>query len=61
MAAYAHAAPINDLIEHDTSSEEAGCICGPTIQLLTVNEGALPGIAVIVHHSLDGREAQEVG
>lgn len=59
MAAYAHAAPDDDLVVHDTSTGEPACVCGPTIQLLAVNDGALPPIQLIVHHSLDGREFEE--
>lgn len=59
MVATAHVAPQDDLIDHDTSTAEADCVCGPRIQLLTINDGALPGAQLIVHHSLDGRELRE--
>jgi hypothetical protein len=45
----AHAIPRNDLVEHELSDE---CVCGPAVTFLG-------GGAVVVHHSLDGRELSE--
>jgi hypothetical protein len=49
-----HVVPIGDLIQHDTTGE---CVCGPTEQPVKARDGAVGWIAV--HHSLDGREADE--
>lgn len=43
-----HVLPRNDLIEHEEIGD--GCVCGPD----WLESGAL-----IVHHSLDGRELTE--
>lgn len=58
MAATAHAAPLDDLIEHDTDSEDPSCACGPEAVLVEIG-----GLVVwaYVHAFLDGREfAEEV-
>jgi hypothetical protein len=46
-----HTIPINDIIEHDTNSDE--CVCGPDI--IYVENGGKQ----VIHHSLDGREFRE--
>lgn len=51
-----HTVPVNDLIEHDT---DIGCVCGPDIQPVEREGGSIA--FVVVHHSLDGREATEDG
>ena len=43
-----HVRPVNDLIDHPDDA----CICGPLIE-------EIDGKFLIVHHSLDGREAGE--
>lgn len=45
-----HVIPIDDLIEHEETED---CVCGPEVEFV-------PGGAVIGHHSLDGRELEEV-
>lgn len=51
-----HVLPVGDLIEHDTSSTD--CACGPN---LTIGEnGEIWATPIVTHHSLDGRELQEV-
>ena len=50
-----HVFPVNDLIEHDTDTDD--CVCGPTAELVIDDDGSCGW--VIVHHSLDGREANE--
>jgi hypothetical protein len=47
---WVHVYPTHDLIEHETEGDE--CPCGPTVEFV-------PGGAVVVHHSLDGREKDE--
>ena len=47
--------PIGDLIEHDTDDDD--CVCGPTVVPVPRDDGSMGW--VIVHHSLDGREADE--
>ena len=44
-----HEIPVNDLIEHDISTD---CICGPT-----VFPDSADGTVIIAHPSLDGRES----
>lgn len=45
-----HVIPVKDLIEHEDVGDE--CPCGPTVEFVE-------GGKVVVHHSLDGREAHE--
>lgn len=52
-----HAHPLNDLIAHDTSTEDADCPCGPTVRPVEQDGGGYGWL--IVHHSLDGREQRE--
>lgn len=48
-----HVIPVNDLIDHDTSSLSGDdCVCVPTTEFVD-------GGQVVIHHSLDGREANE--
>lgn len=60
MADAIHVVPRGDLVEHDTSTAEPDCICGPVIEPATreVNDDGSIGW-VLVHHSLDGRETAE--
>lgn len=51
-----HVYPTNDLIIHDTDTED--CICGPEIVAIEHDDGSIGWL--IVHHSLDGRENNEV-
>lgn len=50
-----HVYPSGDLIEHDTSGED--CACGPTTEAVMRNDGSNGWL--VIHHSLDGREASE--
>ena len=54
LAATIHVLPVNDLTEHDTDTDD--CVCGPTAEPVIGGDGGSCGWA-IVHHSLDGREA----
>lgn len=45
-----HVYPVNDLVEHELEGDD--CVCGPTTEFVE-------GGKVVVHHSLDGREAWE--
>ncbi len=45
-----HVIPVNDLIRHEVSGDD--CACGPDVMF--VERGV-----IVVHHSLDGREARE--
>lgn len=51
-----HVFPVGDLIEHDTDHGEA-CICGPSVEAVFRDDGSNGWL--LVHHSLDGREADE--
>lgn len=53
MGQTVHVLPVNDLIEH----EDDDCICGPTTEAVPCDDGSFGW--VVVHASLDGREAQE--
>ncbi len=50
-----HTFPINDLIEHNTESED--CPCNPEIKLVEDRDGNLN--TLVVHNSLDRREVFE--
>ena len=50
-----HVSPVADLVEHDTSSDDPTCVCGPNRAAVVDVGGRLLGF-VLVHHSLDGRE-----
>lgn len=52
-----HVHPLGDLIEHDTRTAEADCLCGPETQPVKRDDGSMGWL--IVHHSLDNREARE--
>lgn len=61
-----HVYPINDLIEHELVSkplnslyglDDVGCVCGPTATPVERDDGSIAWM--LVHHSLDGREASE--
>jgi hypothetical protein len=45
-----HVVPVADAIEHDLDDE---CTCGPRIEIQP------NGNTLVIHHSLDGREANE--
>lgn len=49
-----HVVPINDLIDHDTSTDTPNCICRPNTEFVEGKERYL-----IIHHSLDDREKHE--
>lgn len=51
-----HVMPVNDLIQHDSASDDA-CACGPTTQPVPREDGSMGWL--VVHHSLDGREQRE--
>lgn len=50
-----HCYPVNDLVDHDTDG--GPCVCGPDTEHVPNPDG--PDGWLIVHHSLDGREATE--
>ncbi len=52
-----HVRPVGDLIEHDTSTDDADCGRGPEVQPVKRDDGSMGWL--IVHHSLDGREKGE--
>lgn len=55
MSAPVHVYPVGDLIEHDTEGDQ--CPCGPTTEPVFREDGSNGWL--LVHHSLDGREASE--
>lgn len=50
-----HISPRNDLIQHDTETED--CLCGPECRPVKQEDGSV--LWIVVHHSLDGREKNE--
>jgi hypothetical protein len=50
-----HTYPVGDLTEHDTDGGD--CVCGPTTEPVKREDGSIGWH--IIHHSLDGREANE--
>lgn len=57
MTTTLHVTPIRDLVDHDTSTSEADCTCGPEVRPVTHDDGSIGWL--LVHHSLDGREQAE--
>ncbi|MGW0780315.1 hypothetical protein [Streptomyces sp. NPDC002913] len=57
MAATVHVTPLDDLIEHDTDSDDSSCVCGPQEVPLDLGGGFIAW--AYVHASLDGREHVE--
>lgn len=51
-----HVYPQADVIEHATAGED--CVCGPTIEAIKRDDGSIGWLRI--HHSLDGREKDEV-
>jgi hypothetical protein len=52
-----HVRPVGDLVEHDTSTGEPDCVCGPEVRPEKREDGSMGWL--IVHRSLDGRERAE--
>lgn len=50
-----HVYPVNDVVEHDTDTDE--CPCGPTLEAVSNDDGSYGW--VLTHHSMDGREFAE--
>lgn len=50
-----HVLPVNDLIAHEDVGDE--CPCGPRTEVVKRHDGSVGW--VIIHHSLDAREASE--
>lgn len=50
-----HTFPVGDLIAHDTDGGD--CPCGPATEPVPRPDGSIGWL--VVHHSLDGREARE--
>lgn len=57
LQATLHVVPTNDLIRHDTTSED--CVCGPQSGPVLAGDGRR--CWMVVHSSLDGREYTERG
>lgn len=52
-----HVWPVDDLIEHAITTNEADCMCGPETRPVPREDGSVGWL--IVHRSLDGRELHE--
>ena len=48
---------IRAAFDHDTSTGEPDCVCGPEVRPEKREDGSIGWL--IVHHSLDGRERRE--
>lgn len=57
MAGTVHVTPVGDDVEHDTSTYEPDCACGPEVRPVQRPDGSTGWL--IVHASLDGREQTE--
>jgi hypothetical protein len=55
MGQIVHVWPDGDLIEHEIEGDD--CPCGPQIEPVPCDDGSMGWL--IVHNSLDGREARE--
>lgn len=53
MTVKVHVLPVGDDVEHG----DEDCVCGPDSEPVKCDDGSVGW--VIVHHSLDGREARE--
>lgn len=49
-----HVEPVNDLINHEDTSE---CVCGPVIEPIVIGYDKVN--LLVIHNSLDGRENNE--
>lgn len=49
-----HVTPLHDLVTHQADED---CVCGPRVDPVPRDDGSIGW--VLVHHSLDGREATE--
>lgn len=59
MTGLLHVYLLDDLVEHDTSSREPDCVCGPSVRPVQDLDGSMGWL--IVHASLAGREQHEEG
>jgi hypothetical protein len=50
-----HVYPTADLIDHETN--DGDCLCGPSVEPVPRPDGSMGWLTI--HHSLDGREADE--
>lgn len=57
MASTLHVLPLGDLIAHDISTDQADCICGPSV---VCHQSPHGDNWQIIHVSLDGREKNHV-
>jgi hypothetical protein len=48
-----HVVPRDDLVEHDSSTGEPDCVCGPTPTLVRPDNGREHWL--LLHHALDRR------
>ena len=53
-----HVEPADDLIDHDTSTDQPDCVCVPRVEYVENEVGGTDGW-LIVHNCLDGRERDE--
>lgn len=51
-----HVYPVGDAVEHDVETDGDDCLCGPTTRFVDPETGEALGEALVIHHSLDGRE-----
>lgn len=52
-----HVLPVGDAITHTDTPD---CVCGPDVEYADPEDGVTyPDGPLVIHHSLDGREARE--
>ncbi|MFJ2961179.1 hypothetical protein ACIPIC_02580 [Streptomyces collinus] len=49
-----HVVPLGDAVEHVAEDD---CVCGPMVKPIARDDGSIGWL--MIHHSLDGREADE--
>ena len=53
-----HVVPVEDIVDHITDGSD--CVCGPDFEYVDPETGvSYPSGPLVIHHSLDGREAKE--
>lgn len=51
-----HVVPVGDAVQYTSDND---CVCGPTVKPITNEDGSAQWL--MIHHSLDGREIDELG
>jgi len=57
MPGAVHVHPVEDAIEHDTTTPVADCVCGPLVFPYRDDDNG-PALELVVHHALDCHGAE---